>query len=69
MGTPGSKFIQKRKRKIEITYRTWIPGREERGWKQPSRSLIFWVSLGEFAMASRGCRAPFEGFCFLQRGR
>ncbi len=39
--------------------------REERCSKQPGRSWIFSVSLGEFAMASQSCCAPFECFCFL----
>lgn len=47
------------------TYKTWILVREERCWKQPGRSWIFLVSLGEFAMASHSCCTPFEGFCFL----
>lgn len=50
---------------LHRTYKTWIPVREERCWKQPGRSWIFWASLGESATASHSCCTPFGGFWTL----
>lgn len=60
----GNSGCRAQKKKKE-TYKTWILVREERCSKQPGRSWIFSASLGEFAMASHSCCAPFEGFCIL----
>lgn len=50
---------------LHRTYQTWIPAREERCWKQPGHSWIFWASLGESARASHSPCAPFGGFWTL----
>lgn len=66
------KIIQERQNFAETcrwlkkeTHRTWILAKAERYSKQPGRSWISSVSLGEFAMASHNCCTPFECFCFL----
>lgn len=47
------------------TYKTWILVRGERCLTQPSRSWIFWASLGESATASHSCCTPAGGFWTL----